>query len=248
MDPGLDGTPSTDQQLGLTHLIWELSVILHHHSRRHALHHIVDRISADFPGMFDRHVFWQGSRRRLLSRGPGCRLLASGPCSLHDFRFDSVLAAFSWLKASARGWEMGCFAARPSPRWRTDFSRNCMVAMACAASGGATGGMMFPVVAQQLLSKIGFAWTVRIMAFVICFNSVVVLSIAHVRLPPRRTGPLVEWNAFKELPYSLFCVGMFLNLWAVYFAYFYVSPLPNTGHFCRIPTEHSDQHLRQSHY
>lgn len=74
-----------------------------------------------------------------------------------------------------------------------------MVAMACAASGGATGGMMFPVVAQQLLSKIGFAWTVRIMAFVIRFNSVVVLSIAQVHLPPRRTGPLVEWNGFQGI-------------------------------------------------
>lgn len=107
---------------------------------------------------------------------------------------------------------------------------------------------MFPAVTQQLLSKIGFAWTVRIMASVIRFNSVVVLSIAQVRLPPRRTGHLVSGMAFKELPYSLFCVGMFLNLWAVYFPYFYVSPLPNTGNFCRILTEHSDQHLRQRHY
>lgn len=105
----------------------------------------------------------------------------------------------------------------------TYFSRNRVVAMACAASGGATGGIIFPVIAQQLLPKVGFAWTVRVMASVICFNSVVVLSIAHVRLSPRRTGPLVEWSAFKDLPYTLFCVGMFLNLWAVYFAYFYIS-------------------------
>jgi Major Facilitator Superfamily len=109
----------------------------------------------------------------------------------------------------------------------TYFSKNRVVAMACAASGGATGGIIFPVIAQQLLAEIGFAWTVRIMAFVICFNSAVVLSIAHVRLPPRRTGPLVEWSAFKELPYTLFCVGMFLNMWAVYFAYFYVSSISN---------------------
>lgn len=110
----------------------------------------------------------------------------------------------------------------------TYFSRNRVVAMACAASGGATGGIVFPVIAQQLLPKIGFAWTVRVMAFVISFNSVIVLCIAHVRLPPRKSGPLVEWSAFKELPYTLFCVGMFLNLWAVYFAYFYVSSCLNT--------------------
>ena len=105
----------------------------------------------------------------------------------------------------------------------TYFSKNRVLAMACTASGGATGGIIFPLIAQQLLPKIGFGWTVRVMAFVICFNSAVVLAIARVRLPPRRAGPLVEWSAFRELPYTLFCSGMFLNLWAVYFAYFYVS-------------------------
>ena len=107
----------------------------------------------------------------------------------------------------------------------TYFSKNRVVAMAFSASGAATGGIIFPVIAQQLQPKIGFGWTVRVMGFVILFNSAVVLSIARVRLPPRRTGPLVEWSAFRELPYSLFCVGMFLNLWAVYFAYFYVSQI-----------------------
>ena len=63
------------------------------------------------------------------------------------------------------------------------------------------------------------------MAFVILINALVILAIAHVRLPRRKTGPLVELDAFKEVPYTLFCIGMFLNLWAVYFAYFYVSSI-----------------------
>ncbi len=105
----------------------------------------------------------------------------------------------------------------------TYFTKKRALAMACTASGGATGGIIFPLIAQQLLPRIGFAWTVRTMGFVILANSVVVISLARVRLSPRKTGPLVEWNAFTEIPYTLFCIGMFLNLWAVYFAYFYVS-------------------------
>lgn len=61
------------------------------------------------------------------------------------------------------------------------------------------------------------------MGFVVLFNAIVAALLARVRLPPRKTGALVEWSGFKELPYTLFCVGMFFNLWAVYFAYFYVS-------------------------
>ena len=130
----------------------------------------------------------------------------------------------------------------------TYFSKNRVVAMASAASGGATGGIIFPVIAQQLLPRMGFAWTVRIMAFVICFNSVVVLSIARVRLPPRRAGPLVEWSAFKDLPYTLFCAGMSLNLWAVFFTYFYVSCHTDMSHLLSRPNAQLDQHLWERHY
>ena len=107
----------------------------------------------------------------------------------------------------------------------TYFTRKRAIAMAGTAAGAGTGGIIFPLIAQQLLPRIGFSWTVRTMGFVILFNSIIILSIARVRLPPRRIGPLVEWSAFTEIPYTLFCIGMFLNLWAVYFAYFYVSPL-----------------------
>ena len=105
----------------------------------------------------------------------------------------------------------------------TYFSTKRSLAMAITASGGATGGIIFPLIAQQMLPKVGFGWTVRTMGFVIFFNTVVILSIARVRLPPRKTGPFVEWSAFREPSYTLFCIGMFFNLWAVYFAYFYVS-------------------------
>ena len=108
----------------------------------------------------------------------------------------------------------------------TYFSKRRASAMACAASGGATGGIIFPLIAQQLLPTLGFAWTVRVMGFVILFNSTIAIFLARVRLPARQTGPLVEWSAFKERQYALFSVAMFFNVWALFFAYFYVSPLP----------------------
>lgn len=111
----------------------------------------------------------------------------------------------------------------------TYFSKRRALAIACAASGGATGGIIFPLIAQQLLPKAGFGWTVRVMGFVILFNSAIAISLARIRLPPRQTGPLVEWAAFKEKPYALFCVAMFFNVWALFFAYFYVSPFPKSS-------------------
>ncbi|KAJ4286741.1 hypothetical protein N0V90_012993 [Kalmusia sp. IMI 367209] len=105
----------------------------------------------------------------------------------------------------------------------TYFTTKRSLAIGVMATGGATGGIIFPLIAQQLLPHVGFGWTVRVMGFVILFNALVFLSIARPRLPPRKAGPIIEFDAFKDPAYTCFCVGMFLNLWALFFAYFYIN-------------------------
>jgi hypothetical protein len=46
--------------------------------------------------------------------------------------------------------------------------------------------------------------------------------LARPRVPPRRTGPILELAAFKELPYTLFAIGMFLVFWGIYFAPYFL--------------------------
>lgn len=69
--------------------------------------------------------------------------------------------------------------------------------------------MIFPALVQQLLPKIGFAWTMRTLGFI----QLVCLGVCNVgikpRLPPRRTGALVDVKSFGDVPYVLFAVGMF---------------------------------------
>ena len=48
----------------------------------------------------------------------------------------------------------------------TYFARNRSVALAIMASGSATGGLLYPTIVRQLLPAIGFAWTVRVMGFI----------------------------------------------------------------------------------
>lgn len=105
----------------------------------------------------------------------------------------------------------------------TYFAKRRAMAIAINAAGAGTGGIVFPLIAQQLLHKIGFQWTMRVMGFVMLFNMGIILCLARTRLPPRKVGPFVEWSALRELPYTLFCAGMFLNFWALFFAYYYVS-------------------------
>lgn len=121
----------------------------------------------------------------------------------------------------------------------TYFTTKRSLAIAIAASGSSTGGLIYPVIVQHLLPKIGFPWTVRILGFVMLGLQAIYLTLMKTRLPPRKSGPLVEWSAFKEPSYTLFSIGellllplgwpwsdelgMFLIFWGLYFAFYYVS-------------------------
>lgn len=94
----------------------------------------------------------------------------------------------------------------------TYFTKNRSLAIGIAASGSSTGGLVYPVIVQQLLPKIGFPWTVRVLGFVMLALQAVTLTFVKTRLPPRKSGPLVEWGAFKEIPYTLFSIGILIDL------------------------------------
>jgi MFS family permease len=105
----------------------------------------------------------------------------------------------------------------------TYFAKNRSVALAIMASGSATGGLVYPTIARQLLPRIGFPWTVRVMGFIMLVMGSLYCSLLKPRLPPRKSGPLFELSAFKEAPYSLFLMGVFLICLGQYFAFYYVS-------------------------
>lgn len=105
----------------------------------------------------------------------------------------------------------------------TYFRNRRSVALAIMASGSATGGLVYPTVARQLLPRIGFAWTIRVMGFMMLAVGAVYCSLLRPRLPPRKSGPMLELSAFKEPPYSLFLMAIFLICLGQYFAFYYIS-------------------------
>ncbi|KAH7327816.1 major facilitator superfamily domain-containing protein [Stachybotrys elegans] len=103
------------------------------------------------------------------------------------------------------------------------FLRKRAIAVGIAACGSATGGIVYPIMVRQLLPSIGFAWTVRAIGFIQFVTMVVANVISKPRLKPRRTGPLVEWSAFKEPEYTFYAFGAFSAFLGVYFAFFYLA-------------------------
>ena len=108
----------------------------------------------------------------------------------------------------------------------TYFVKKRAVAIMGMSSGTASGGIVFPLIARQLLPKIGYGWTVRIMGFIFIFNAVIALALIRPRLPPRKSGPIIELKSFLDPWYGCCSLGLFLCNLGMYFGYFYVSHLP----------------------
>lgn len=111
----------------------------------------------------------------------------------------------------------------------TYFSKTRGLALGVATTGNSVGGLVYPLIVRALLPKLGFAWTTRVVGFVNLGCLTVVLAFMRPRLPPRKSGPIIDWSAFKELTYMLFVMGLFFVVWAVYYTFYYVSL--TTSHF-----------------
>ena len=97
------------------------------------------------------------------------------------------------------------------------------MAVSLASCGAATGGMVFPAIGYYLFDRLGFAWTVRLMALIIAVNGLVVSAVTRARIVSRMSSPWFDLTAFKELSYTMFSIGSFFIFEGIYFAYIYVS-------------------------
>ncbi|KAI1619281.1 major facilitator superfamily domain-containing protein [Exophiala viscosa] len=119
------------------------------------------------------------------------------------------------------GIGMGCLFCPIVAVVSTYFRSRRNLAMGIAISGLATGGIVFPLMVRELLPRLGFAWTMRCLGFVQLASLLIANAFTRTRVPPRRAGPLIEWNAFRDPVFTFFALGSFFNFWGVYFAFYY---------------------------
>ncbi|KAK3681911.1 hypothetical protein LTR37_020780, partial [Vermiconidia calcicola] len=86
----------------------------------------------------------------------------------------------------------------------TWFSKKRSLAMGCASTGNAAGGIIYPIMVRELLPKLGFAWTVRVLGFMNLGLLALVVCLMKPRLPPRKSADFFDKSAFKEVPFVLF--------------------------------------------
>jgi MFS family permease len=92
----------------------------------------------------------------------------------------------------------------------TYFLKKRALAIGIGACGSGTGGIIYPLMVRYLLPQVGFGWSLKAIGFIQAGTLAIAALCLKPRVPPRKTGNLVDWSAFKELEYTLYAVGAFM--------------------------------------
>ncbi|KAI8937053.1 hypothetical protein NX059_006272 [Plenodomus lindquistii] len=103
----------------------------------------------------------------------------------------------------------------------TYFSTRIGMAIGIAASGSSLGGVIYPIMFHNLLPQVGFAWTTRILGFVILATMVIPNIVMRVRVLPAKSRSLLDLGAFLIPAYSFQVVGFFCGFMGLYMPFFY---------------------------
>lgn len=95
------------------------------------------------------------------------------------------------------------------------FRRRRSLVMGLVYAGSSLGGVIFPIMLNHLInSGLGFAWGVRIVAFMVMGLLIVANVIARPNYPP--TAPSVHgektiWSFFSDIPYMIAIAGCIIR-------------------------------------
>lgn len=121
------------------------------------------------------------------------------------------------------------------------FDKRRGFATGIASTAGGVGGIVFPIMLQKLLPRLGFAWSTRILGFILLAVAVPANLWIRTRLPPRRRPVVVvddaaaaasppgvrRWRAkivsvlpdfrvFRDRRFALAAVGIFFMEWGLF--------------------------------
>ncbi|RDL39946.1 MFS general substrate transporter [Venustampulla echinocandica] len=96
-----------------------------------------------------------------------------------------------------------------------------------AMTAGSIGGIIFPLMLQQLFPAIGFAWATRCVGFILVFLLVIANILVQSRLPRKKIGSFKkicpDLTVFKDIPFTLVTVGIFFMEWGIFVPLTYIT-------------------------
>lgn len=104
------------------------------------------------------------------------------------------------------------------------FSRRRGGATGLAATGGSFGGIIFPLALQSLFPRLGFGWSVRLLALIFLILLVIANIFIRTRFPPK-SGSNVwpDFRILSDATFALTTAGVFFVEWGLFVPLSYIS-------------------------
>ncbi|TDL27329.1 MFS general substrate transporter [Rickenella mellea] len=105
------------------------------------------------------------------------------------------------------------------------FKGRLSTVLGVVAGGSSIGGTLFPIVFRNLVVKIGFPWTMRVLGFMLMTTlGVANLTVAR-RLPPvNASGGMLNLKAFRSTKFSVYTSTGFFAFLGLYTVLTYIDP------------------------
>ncbi|KAH9885567.1 MFS general substrate transporter [Xylariomycetidae sp. FL2044] len=125
------------------------------------------------------------------------------------------IASQYWHVLLAQGFSIGigagclfvpCVSIMPSY-----FSSRLGLAVGIASAGSSVGGLIYPIVLNELLYRIGFAWSVRVLGFLVLGTLLIPLAVMRMRIKPPRARSFIDWSAFLDFHFVFFVTATLIG-------------------------------------
>jgi MFS family permease len=98
------------------------------------------------------------------------------------------------------------------------------LATGLASTGGGIGGVVFPLLLQHTLPRLGWAWSVRVLGFVCLVFIVICNLLVRKRLPPvANASPHPDFRIFSQPAFLFTTIGVFLLEFSLFIPLAYIS-------------------------
>ncbi|CAM6098332.1 unnamed protein product [Calypogeia fissa] len=85
-------------------------------------------------------------------------------------------------------------------------------------------GVAFPFLLEDLIPKVGFAWSTRVIGCIYVFVCVIACSFIKTRLPPAKNATSkLDFNIFKDAAFAVTVLAIFLLRWVFFVPTVYIS-------------------------
>lgn len=114
------------------------------------------------------------------------------------------------------------------------FDRKRALALGVATSGAPAGGIIYTIMFNQLISKLGFGWTVRIMGFLMLALFIIAACLLlwkndnTTNVRNNQPKSLIDMRAIKDLPFWSFTAANFFLYLGYITPYYYIPTYAET--------------------